>query len=224
MIIGAGPAGLGAAYRLRELGVEDFVVLEASDHVGGLATSYRDEQNFTWDIGGHVQFSHYSYFDAVMDRALGGDGWNHLDRESWVWIRRGSCRTLFRAISDTCRRATSLAACWASLRNRLRPSRTPPTNFRDWIQQSFGCRHRIGLHGALQPQGLGLSSRHALARVGQRRVASVDLTRILSNIVFRRDDVSWGPNNRFRFPKSGVPEPSGNGWPTCAVASGPPRL
>ena len=74
VIVGAGPAGLGAAYRLRELGVDDFVLLEAADHVGGLATSYRDEHDFTWDIGGHVQFSHYPYFDAVMDRALGVDG------------------------------------------------------------------------------------------------------------------------------------------------------
>ena len=29
----------------------------------------------TWDFGGHVQFSHYDYFDALMDSLLGADGW-----------------------------------------------------------------------------------------------------------------------------------------------------
>ena len=37
LIIGAGPTGLGAAYRLKELNEHDFIVLEASSHVGGLA-------------------------------------------------------------------------------------------------------------------------------------------------------------------------------------------
>lgn len=34
-VIGAGVAGLGAAQRLAEAGVQDFVVLEAQERVGG---------------------------------------------------------------------------------------------------------------------------------------------------------------------------------------------
>ena len=41
---------------------------------------------FTWDLGGHVLFSHYKYFDDVMDRAL-GDAWVEHVREAWVWMR-----------------------------------------------------------------------------------------------------------------------------------------
>src|SRR5262245_1695648 len=58
IIIGAGPTGLGAAYRLKELGHTDFMVYESSPYVGGLAHSFTDEKGFTWDIGGHVMFSH----------------------------------------------------------------------------------------------------------------------------------------------------------------------
>ncbi|MGH7452992.1 MAG: NAD(P)-binding protein, partial [bacterium] len=43
LIIGAGPTGLGAAYRLKQLGIEDFLVIDAADHVGGLAASFKDE-------------------------------------------------------------------------------------------------------------------------------------------------------------------------------------
>ena len=35
------------------------------------------------------------------------------------------------------------------------------------------------------------------------RVATVDLKRILTNVVLRRDDVGWGPNSTFRFPAHG---------------------
>ncbi|HEX6213166.1 MAG TPA: NAD(P)-binding protein, partial [Vicinamibacterales bacterium] len=66
VIIGAGPTGLGAAWRLHELGHHNWVLYESTDHPGGLASSVVDTQGFTWDLGGHVLFSHYKYFDNVM--------------------------------------------------------------------------------------------------------------------------------------------------------------
>jgi protoporphyrinogen oxidase len=221
VIVGAGPAGLGAAYRLRELGVDDFVVLEASDRVGGLAASYRDEQNFTWDVGGHVQFSHYPYFDAVMDRALGVDGWNHINRESWVWIRQAFVPYPFQ---NNLRHlpANDLSRCLLGLvRNRLRPSDTRPANFREWIHQSFGR----GIASVfMEPYNLKVWAfpPEMLSHewVGER-VAAVDLSRILANILRRRDDVSWGPNNRFRFPKSGG---TGAIWERVADLCGRDRI
>ena len=62
LIIGAGPTGLGAAHRLKELGVRRFAVLEANDHAGGLSASFKDSAGFTWDIGGHVLFSGNEFF------------------------------------------------------------------------------------------------------------------------------------------------------------------
>jgi protoporphyrinogen oxidase len=221
VIIGAGPAGLGAAYRLHDLGVDDYVVLEASDHVGGLASSYRDDQNFTWDVGGHVQFSHYPYFDAVMDRALGVDGWNHLNRECWVWVRQGFVPYPFQ---NNLRHlpAADLSRCLIGLMlNRLRPSRTRPENFREWIHQSFGS----GIASVfMEPYNFKVWAYppEMLSHewVGDR-VASVDLNRILMNIMRRRDDVSWGPNNRFRSPKAGG---TGAIWERVADLCGRERI
>src|SRR5439155_986780 len=86
LILGAGPTGLGAAHRFQQLGFDNFRLLEATTSAGGLATSVVDEQGFTWDLGGHVQFSHYSYYDDVLEAAL-GDEWLWHERESWVWIK-----------------------------------------------------------------------------------------------------------------------------------------
>ena len=87
LVIGAGPTGLGAAGRLQEKGL-DWRLLEAEPRFGGLAATFVDPQGFTWDQGGHVQFSHYATFDRYMDLALGADGWLSHQRESWCWVRR----------------------------------------------------------------------------------------------------------------------------------------
>jgi protoporphyrinogen oxidase len=86
LILGAGCTGLGAAIRFQELGHDNFLVLEQNGYPGGLATSFVDEQGFTWDVGGHVQFSHYDYFDRLVERAL-GQAWLHHVRQSYIWIR-----------------------------------------------------------------------------------------------------------------------------------------
>src|SRR5690606_11960998 len=73
LIIGAGPTGLGAGYRLKELGHPDFKLFERHPYIGGLAHSFTDDHGFTWDIGGHVMFSHYEYYDRVFDRLMGDE-------------------------------------------------------------------------------------------------------------------------------------------------------
>jgi protoporphyrinogen oxidase len=63
IVIGAGPAGLTAAYELAQAGVSDVTVLEATGEVGGLARSVNYKGNRI-DIGGHRFFSKS---DWVMD-------------------------------------------------------------------------------------------------------------------------------------------------------------
>ena len=203
LIVGAGPTGLGAAWKLDELGHEDWCLCEAQPSAGGLASSVIDEHGFTWDLGGHIQFSHYQYFDDLMDELLGKDGWLYHDRESWVWIRDRFVPypfqlNLHRLPPDE---------CWQCVRGLLPLNYNghgpPPTNFGEWIDASFGegiasvfLRPYNFKVWAYPPEEL---SCHWIGD----RVATVDLERVLENVVRGRDDVSWGPNNRFRFPKNG---------------------
>lgn len=202
VIIGAGPTGLGAARRLEEHGVHDWVLIEADSIAGGLARSYVDDAGFTWDLGGHVQFSHYDYFDRLMDELL-PDGWLNHDRESWVWIRD---RFVPYPFQNNIRRLPE-AELWECLQGIIRlyksgPAATP-ANFGEWIDRTFGAGlARVFLRPynfkvwAYQPEEM------QYGWVGER-VAVVDLERVLKNVLEGKDDVSWGPNNRFRFPKFG---------------------
>lgn len=56
VIIGAGPAGLTAAYELLKKGGYNVTVLEASDRIGGISQTVRYNGN-RMDIGGHRFFS-----------------------------------------------------------------------------------------------------------------------------------------------------------------------
>lgn len=203
LIIGAGPTGLGAAYRLKELGVTDFVVLEEAAVPGGLAASFTDEQGFTWDIGGHVQFSHYKYFDELMVKALGADGWLNHQRESWAWM---DGRFVPYPVQNNIRYLPK-EKMWACLEGimtaNLQPPGAKPANFREWILSRFGP----GLADVFMlPYNFKVwaypPETMAHHWVGER-VAVTDLRRATKNILFDQDDLSWGPNNTFQFPKHG---------------------
>ena len=71
LIVGAGPTGLGAASRLEQHKHEDWLLIDAFDEAGGLACTDVTPEGFLFDMGGHVIFSHYDYFDQLIDKAVG---------------------------------------------------------------------------------------------------------------------------------------------------------
>jgi protoporphyrinogen oxidase len=220
LILGGGPAGLGAAWRLNELGHTNWDLLELNEHAGGLASSFRDDNGFFWDIGGHVQFSHYEYFDALMHKLIPKDQWLTHQRESWVWLRE---RFVPYPFQNNIRRLPrkELAHCLNGLVEISRNGSHKPTNFKEWILGTFGSGiaevfllpYNFKVWGYL-PEQLNHSW------VGER-VAPVDLARVLRNLVFKKDDVSWGPNSVFHFPKHGG---TGAIWNACASRLPPERI
>lgn len=202
VILGAGPTGLGAAWRLHERGHTNWSLYEAAPEAGGLASSVLDPQGFTWDLGGHVLFSHYPYFDDVMVRAL-GDAWVEHLREAWVWMRdrwipypfQNNLWRLPEAERDACLKGLE------ALQGSAAESR--PSTFREWLLASFGS----GICDSfLLPYNKKVwaydPSRLDVGWMGER-VATVDLQRVRRNIDLQKDDVSWGPNSTFRFPLNG---------------------
>ncbi len=220
VILGGGPTGLGSARRLHELGHEDWLLLEAHDYAGGLATSFEDANGFTWDIGGHVQFSHYEYFDRAMQEFLGPEGWFRHQREAWVWMRdrfipyplQNHAHHLPKADFDRC--VQGLAA----LRDQP-PAR--PADFRAWMLGTFGtglCELFMVPYNekvwAFPPEKMNA------VWVGER-VAPPDLDKLMRSFAAAKDDVPWGPNSTFGFPARGG---TGAIWKACARSLPPARF
>jgi protoporphyrinogen oxidase len=206
LIIGAGPTGLGAAWRLAELGQPDFLLLERNPHVGGLSASFTDPAGFTWDVGGHVVFSHYEAFDRLLETLLGDDVLLH-QRESWI---RAAKTFVPYPFQNNIRRLPP-ELIWECVQGLLEAGRdaaknthpTPPAHFREWIDRVFGpgiarlfmvpYNFKVWAHPAevMSHRWIG------------ERVSVVDADRAIKNIILGQDDVAWGPNNTFSFPLRG---------------------
>jgi protoporphyrinogen oxidase len=201
VIIGGGPTGLGAAYRLNELGYDNWVLYEKSDDVGGHATSHVDPQGFVWDEGGHVIFSHYPYFDKLIDDMLGKEVHERI-RESWVYLKdvcvpypfQNNLRYLPKPLQVSCLLGAAKAAA---------SQNGDAANFREWTLRTFGEGiaevFMFPYNSKVWTTPLERMSKGWIAE----RVSVVDFKRLLENVLYEKDDVAWGPNNKFRFPLHG---------------------
>lgn len=200
VIIGAGPTGLGAAYRLTELGERDFLVLEKNAFPGGLSASFQDRNGFTWDLGGHVVFSHFPYFDKLLEDLLQGE---YLTHERKAFIRIADTWVPYPFQNNI--RYLPPAQRWECIQGLLHLPRLDgePKDFRQWILSVFGegiARHfMLPYNFKVWAFPLDLMNWRWIGE----RVSVIDLQRVLKNIVLEQDDVSWGPNNTFHFPLRG---------------------
>ncbi len=200
VIIGAGPTGLGAARRLTELGEKSFVVLEKNSWAGGLASSFKDDKGFTWDIGGHVVFSHYEYYDRLLDELLQDEYIEHL-RESWVRALKSWVPYPFQ---NNIRYLPNQEK-WECVRGLLPGERSEknPANFEEWINNVFGKGiAKYFMHPYNYKVWATYPKNMSYSWIGER-VSVIDLRSVLKNILLERDQLSWGPNNKFRFPLKG---------------------
>ena len=87
VIVGAGPAGLTAAYELAQTGNYDITVLEADNQVGGISKTVNHQGNLI-DIGGHRFFSKsqkvlnwWAIFLPILDQAAVPTAYRLIKRE-----------------------------------------------------------------------------------------------------------------------------------------------
>ena len=76
-------------------------------------------------------------------------------------------------------------------------------NFEEWINATFGAG--IAQHFML-PYNYKVWA-HPPAMMSKQwmaeRVSVVDTDRVLRNVILDQDDISWGPNNKFKYPLHG---------------------
>jgi len=206
LILGAGPTGLGAGFRLRELGHTNFTIYDRHPYVGGLSHSFTDPRGFTWDIGGHVMFSHYAYYDRCFEALMGGE-FTLNNRESWVrmfdtWVPypfQNNVRYLPKQAAFEC-----IAGLVKAQHGKGRvASPGAATNFGEFIDAVFG--EGIAKH-FMRPYNFKVwaypPERMNKQWIGER-VAVIDVERALRNLILGTDDFGWGPNNQFKFPLKG---------------------
>ena len=140
-VIGAGPAGLTAAYELARRGIP-VEVFESASQVGGMARSFMLWETRV-DLGPHRFFSRDARVNALWHKLVGPD-FRTVDRLTRIFYRQGLFSYPLRPFNVLLRLGgVEAARCMLSyarqlITNRLNPA--APTSFEDWVVAAFGRR------------------------------------------------------------------------------------
>jgi len=217
VIVGAGPAGLTAAYELAKKG-EPVVVLESDpDYVGGLARTV-NYHGYRFDIGGHRFFSKSQEVEQLWTEILGTDLLQR-PRSSKIYYR-GQFYSYplkpLEALSKLGFRESALCVLsflWA----QLNPTRNPRT-FEEWVVNHFGSRLFRIFFKTYTEKIWGRSCRDISADWAAQRIQGLSLSGAVWNAFRPKRKAQSGPDavktliDTFRYPRLGP----GMMWQTCA--------
>ena len=163
-------------------------------------------------MGGHVIFSHYDYFDKLLEASVGSfddeTKWKTHRRESYVrykgsWVPYPFQNNLCRVPAEDQVRIINGMVDARVEDAKAGPKRPLPENFDEWIVRTMG----EGMADVfMRPYNFKVwaipPSLMQWSWLGER-VSVVDPSKAITNVLMNREETSWGPNAVFRFPCNG---------------------
>ncbi len=179
VIVGAGPAGLTAAYELSKSNVPS-VVLEKDSVVGGLART-AEYKGYLFDIGGHRFFTKVSLVEKMWREVLGAD-FITRPRLSRIYYNSKFFQYPLEPMnalmglgifeSVLC----GLSYLWA----RIAPKH-PEDNFEDWVSNRFGARLYRTFFKTYTEKVWGIPCREIQAEWAAQRIRGLSMMSVVLN-------------------------------------------
>jgi len=140
LILGAGPAGLAYANRLKQNGMTDFLVLEKEKTAGGLCRSV-DVDGAPFDIGGgHFLDVRRPWVNEFLFGFMPEEEWNLYERDSRIMVNGSMISHPIEAniwqmeIEEQVKYLKSIAVAGCNLGTEM------PEEFMDWIYWKLGSK------------------------------------------------------------------------------------
>jgi protoporphyrinogen oxidase len=211
VILGAGPAGLTAAYELFKQGIQS-VVFEQADRVGGISRT-ETYKGYRFDIGGHRFFTKVLQVQQIWQEIL-GDEFIKVPRLSRIYYQGNFFNyplSITNTLSNLGVTESSLilfSYLKAKLRARLQP--VDLESFEDWVSDRFGERLYTIFFKTYTEKVWGIPCQKIRADWAAQRIQGISLKRAVLNALFGNHKIK-SLIKEFDYPRLGP----GMMWERC---------
>jgi protoporphyrinogen oxidase len=203
VVIGAGPAGLTAAYQLTKRGTST-VVLDQDVRVGGIAQT-AEYNGFRFDIGGHRFFTKVRVVQDLW-RVVLGDQLLRRPRLSRIYYNGRFFDYPLKPLNalQNLGIGTSIAVVLSYVWARISPIR-PEVSFADWVTNRFGRRLYRVFFETYTEKVWGIPCHTIGAQWAAQRIKGLSLFTAVRNMLFPK----WGGEqiktliDEFEYPRLG---------------------
>jgi protoporphyrinogen oxidase len=213
VVVGAGPAGLTAAYELGKAGAPA-VVLEASDTVGGISRTV-ERDGWRFDIGGHRFFTKVPEVEALWHEILPDEEFLLRPRMSRIYYRGKLFDYPLKAANalGNLGLLEAVRCVLSYLLVRVRPPKDQ-SNFEGWVAARFGWRLYRIFFKTYTEKVWGVDATEIQADWAAQRIKNLSLLSAVTNALLpkrnQKDIASL--IEEFQYPKLGP----GLMWERCA--------
>ncbi len=188
VIIGAGPAGLTAAYELAKQNTQP-LVLEKLDKVGGIART-EVYKGYRFDIGGHRFFTKVGEVQQLWQEML-GDNFIKVPRLSRIYYQDKFFDyplSLFNTLSNL-GMLTSGLILWSYFEAKFKAllRRPEPQTFEEWVTHCFGERLYGTFFKTYTEKVWGIPCNKIQAEWAKQRIKGVSLRSAVINVLFGKN-------------------------------------
>ena len=204
VVVGAGPAGLAAAWELTKRGVSPLIV-DRNEHVGGLArTIWRN--GFGFDLGPHRFFTKNNEVMSLWREFLGED-LLEVERLTRIYYRNRFFSYPLKPV-DALKKLgplTTTRALASYGAQRLKRSVDDPANFEEWITRQFGRVLYETFFKSYTEKVWGIDCSDIGKEWAGQRIKGLNLSSAIKNAFsFGKGDDVRSLVERFHYPRRGA--------------------
>ncbi len=201
-VLGAGPAGLTAAYVLGLRGAPG-VVYEADGLVGGIAKTV-EYKGYRFDLGGHRFFTKFPQVQRLWEDVM-GDEFLTRPRMSRIYYdgKYFAYPLLARDVLARLGIVESTRCAMSYLWSRIATARLTPETFEDWVVSNFGRRLYDAFFASYTEKVWGIPGSEIHAEWAAQRIKDFSFSKALLRALHLSRQTPTTLIEEFRYPRLG---------------------
>ena len=204
-ILGAGPAGLGAALELQKNNIKDILIIDMHSRAGGLSRTEVFENN-RFDIGPHRFFTKNKEIDKLWHDIL-GDDFKPVQRLTRIYYKNKLFNYPLKPFNALRNLGVyeSTYAIISYLYSLIRPRRKKAETFEEWVINQFGRKLYQTFFKTYTEKVWGIECKKISANWAAQRIKGMSLTTALADslIPSRRNKKAKSLVEEFDYPTHG---------------------